>query len=233
MNRQSRVRRSATASAPLKSKHAVETPEDCKIRVLIADDHTMFLAGLAAIIGMQSDMIVVAEATDGRMAVDLWRKHQPAVTLIDLRMPKLDGIGVIKEIREENASARFIMLTTYETDNDIYLAIKAGARAYLLKDARREELVKCIRSVNRGERCIPQSLVDKLATAMSGETLTGREVGVLTLLAKGKRNKEIGASLFISETTVKGHLRNIFAKLNVLGRTEAVSVASQRGLIQL
>src|SRR5438046_8386940 len=122
-----------------------------KIRILIADDHTTVLAGLASIIGMQSDMLVVAEAANGRQAVDLWLKHRPDVTLLDLRMPMLDGVGVIDEIRKEDSSARIIRLTTYDTDNEIYYAIKAGAKGYLLKDARREELLECIRKVNRGE----------------------------------------------------------------------------------
>jgi two-component system NarL family response regulator len=215
------------------SKPRNPSPSADKIRLLIADDHMTVVAGLASIIGMQRDMIVVAEAANGRQAVDLWRKHHPDVTLLDLRMPKLDGVGVIDEIRKEDTSARIIILTTYDTDNEIYRAIKAGAKGYLLKDARREELLDCIRKVNRGDTCIPQELVQKLAAGMSGEILTGRELGVLALLARGKSNKEIGANLFISETTVKGHLRHIFTKLDVLSRTEAVTVASRRGLVQL
>ena len=215
------------------SKPRNPSPSADKIRLLIADDHMTVVAGLASIIGMQRDMIVVAEAANGRQAVDLWRKHRPDVTLLDLRMPKLDGVGVIDEIRKEDTSARIIILTTYDTDNEIYRAIKAGAKGYLLKDARREELLDCIRKVNRGDTCIPQELVQKLAAGMSGEILTGRELGVLALLARGKSNKEIGANLFISETTVKGHLRHIFTKLDVLSRTEAVTVASRRGLVQL
>lgn len=232
MSRPSQARNPATPAAPVKTGRGRQSPSD-KIRVLIADDHTWVLAGLASIIGMQPDMIVVAEAPDGRAAVDLWRKHRPAVTLLDLRMPQLDGVGVIEEIRGQDVNARFIILTTYDTDNEVYRAIKAGARGYFLKDAGREDLLECIRKVNRGERCIPQTLMDKLATAMSNEKLTRRELGVLAMLSRGRSNKEIGASLFISETTVKGHLRNIFSKLNVLSRTEAVSVASQRGLIHL
>src|SRR5882724_6408875 len=200
-----------------------------KIRVLIADDHTTFLAGLTSIIDMERDMIVIAQATDGRQAADLWRKYRPSVTLLDLRMPVLDGVDVIGEIRREDASARIVILTTYDSDNDIYRAIKAGAKGYLLKDARREELLDCIRKVNRGETSVPQALLQKLAAGMSSEALTGRELGVLTLLARGKSNKQIGANLFISETTVKGHLRNIFTKLNVLSRTEAITVANRRG----
>ena len=233
MNRSSNPRNPPPASAHARSGDGGESPGADKIRLLIADDHMTVLAGLASIIGMQRDMIVVAEAADGRQAVDLWRKHRPDVTLLDLRMPKLDGVGVIDEIRKEDTSARIVMLTTYDTDNEIYRAIKAGAKGYLLKDARREALLDCIRKVSRGETCIPQALVEKLAAGMSSETLTGRELGVLTLLARGKSNKEIGANLFISETTVKGHLRNIFTKLNVLSRTEAVTVASRRGLVQL
>jgi len=204
-----------------------------KIRVLIADDHTTFLAGLTSIIDMEQDMIVIAQATDGRQASDQWRKHRPNVTLLDLRMPVLDGVGVIDQIRREDASARIVILTTYDSDNDIYRAIKAGAKGYLLKDARREELLDCIRKVNAGETCIPQALMQKLVTGLSSEPLTDREAEVLQLLAHGKTNKEIGAKLFISEFTVKGHLHNVFSKLNVLSRTEAITAATRRGLIQL
>jgi two-component system NarL family response regulator len=204
-----------------------------KIRVLIADDHTTVLAGVSSIIGMQPDMMVVAEAENGRQAADLWHKHRPDVTLLDLRMPTLDGVGVITEIRQQEASAKFVILTTYDTDNEIYRAIKAGAKGYLLKDERREVLLDCIRKVFRGETCIPPALVEKLAASMRGETLTAREVEVLALLVRGWSNKEIAAKLFISETTVKGHLRSVFAKLNVLSRTEATTTALRRGLVQL
>src|SRR3974390_185382 len=204
-----------------------------RIRVLIADDHVTVLEGLAAIIGRQADMKVVAEAADGQEAVDLWQKHQPDVTLLDLRMPTLDGVGAINEIRRQNASARVIVLTTFDSDNEIARAIRAGAKGYLLKDARREELLDCIRKVNSGETCVPPALAAKLAESMSSEPLTGRELDVLTLLAKGKSNKEIGNSLYITETTVKSHLRSIFSKLNVLSRTEAITTASRRGLVQL
>ena len=204
-----------------------------KIRVLIADDHVTVLEGLAAIIGRQPDMMVVAEAADGQQAVELWIKHRPDVSLLDLRMPNLDGVGVIEKIRDQDASARVIVLTTYDTDTEILRAVKAGTKAYLLKDARREELLDCIRRVNRGETCIPQSLVEKLATSLTSELLTSRELNVLDLLAQGKSNKEISLNLYISETTVKSHLRSIFRKLNVLSRTEAVAVASRRGLVRL
>src|SRR5215469_6919178 len=204
-----------------------------KIRVLIADDHVTVLEGLAAIIGRQPDMKVVAEAADGREAVDLWQKHRPDVALLDLRMPILDGVRATDEIRRQNATARIIVLTTFDTDNEIHGAIKAGAKGYLLKDTRREELLDCIRRVNAGETCIPPALAARLVDSISSEPLTGRELDVLTLLARGKSNKEIGANLYISETTVKSHLRSIFTKLNVLSRTEAIAAASRRGLVQL
>lgn len=204
-----------------------------KIEVLIADDHTTFLAGLTSIIDMEDDMVVVAQATDGRQAVDLWRKHHPTVALVDLRMPVLDGVGAINEIRQEDDSAQIVVLTTYDSDNDIYRAIKAGTKGYLLKDATREELLDCIRKVSSGATCIPQELMQKLITGIQREPLTEREIEVLQLLAHGKCNKEIGAKLFTSEFTVKGHLHNLFTKLNVLSRTEAISVATRRGLIQI
>ena len=203
------------------------------IRVLIADDHVVVLEGLAAMIGRQPDMRVVAEAGNGRDAVELWQKYRPDVTLLDLRMPELDGVGAIEEIRQWDASVRIIVLTTYDTDEQIYRALKAGAKAYLLKDTRREELLECIRRVHAGETCIPPNLAAKLAGRVTGESLSDREMEVLTLLAQGKSNKEIGAHLDISETTVKSHMKSVFAKLNVLNRTEAVSAAVQRGLIQL
>jgi DNA-binding NarL/FixJ family response regulator len=163
----------------------------------------------------------------------LRRVHPEDLTLLDLRMPILDGVGATAEIRKEDAAARVIVLTTYETDNEIFRAIRAGAKGYVLKDARREELLDCIRRVSRGEICIPLSLLERLAAGVSTETLTGRELDVLRLLACGKSNKDIGANLYISETTVKAHLRSIFTKLNVLNRTEAIATASRRGLVQL
>jgi len=209
-----------------------QAPSD-KIRVLIADDHVTVREGLVAIIGRQSDMRVVGEAANGRDAADLWRELRPDVTLLDLRMPQMDGVGVIDVIRQQDTTARIIILTTFDTDADISKAIKAGAKGYLLKDAQREELLECIRKVHGGEICIPPALVAKLAAGMSNQSLTVRELDVLDRLARGKSNKEIGASLHISETTVKSHLRSIFTKLNVLSRTEAIAAANRRGLIQL
>lgn len=210
-----------------------QTVSASKIRVLIADDHVVVREGLAAIIGRQPDMTVIGEAANGRDVVDLWRVHRPDVTMLDLRMPIQDGVAAIGEIRRKEPSARIVVLTTYDTDHDISRAIGAGARGYLLKDAKREELLECVRKVHAGEICMLPTLVAKLAQGISSESLTGRELEVLAMLARGKSNKEIGLNLYISETTVKSHLRSIFTKLNVLSRTEAITVATQRGLIQL
>jgi DNA-binding NarL/FixJ family response regulator len=192
----------------------------------------LILEGLAAAIGRQEDMRVVARAADGREAVDLWKRHRPDVTLLDLRMPKLNGVGVIRAIRDEDAAARMIVHTTYDTDEEVYQAIRAGARAYLLKDAPLEELLDCIRKVHAGETCLPPPLGAKLAARTSGDVLTSREMDVLKLMAKGRSNKEIGSNLFISETTVKSHVRSMFTKLHAMSRTEAVAAANQRGLLQ-
>jgi two-component system NarL family response regulator len=204
-----------------------------KIRVLIADDHITVLEGLAAIISRQSDMTVLAQAADGGEVVALWEKHRPDITLVDLRMPVLDGVGAIEEIRRQDGSARLIVLTTFDSDTDLLNAIKAGAKGYLLKDSGRVELLNCIRKVHRGETSIPDSLVQKLATSLHREALTAREVEVLQFLANGRSNKEISAALSISEATVKTHLGNIFRKLDVLSRTEAIAIATRRGLIKL
>jgi two-component system NarL family response regulator len=204
-----------------------------RITVLIADDHSVVREGLVSLIGRKPDMKVVGEASNGREAVELWNKLRPDVTLLDLRMPELDGVAAIREIREKDEEARFVVLTTFDGDEDIYRAIKAGAKAYLLKDVAREALMDCIRRVHQGETCVAPALAAKLAERVSGEALSAREIDVLKLMAEGKSNKEIGASLFISEGTVKSHVKGIFSKLNVISRTEAVATATRRGLIQL
>ena len=204
-----------------------------KIRLLIADDHALILEGLAVTIGRQDDMSVVARARDGREAVELWKTHRPDIALLDLRMARLTGVGVTREIRDLDRSARVIVHTTYDTDEELYQAVKAGAKAYLLKGAPTAELLDVIRKVHAGETCIPPALGAKLALRMSGDALTGREVDVLKLLARGRSNKEIGSDLFICETTVKTHVRSVFTKLNVMSRTEAIAAASHRGLIRL
>jgi len=231
MNRPTKVAKSPLPFAPQRQENG--SAHMNQIRVLIVDDHTTVLAGLTAIIGMQPDMVVVAEAANGIEALGLWQQHRPDITLLDLRMPKMDGVSTLNEIRQRDQSARVIVLTTYDADLDILRAVKAGAKGYLLKDARREELLDCIRKVNSGETRIPQAIMQKLVTGISSEPMTDREAEVLQLLAVGRSNKEIGANLSISEFTVKGHLRSIFGKLNVVSRTEALAAAMRQGLVQL
>ena len=203
-----------------------------EIRLLLADDHAVVLEGLVAIIGRQSDMSVVAEASDGPEAVEKWKAHRPDVALIDLRMPALDGVGVIAEIRRTDPAARVIILTTYDTEEDVYQAIRAGARGYLLKDARRGEVLDAIRRVHAGETLLPPQITAKLAQRVTDESLTYREREVLTLVAEGRSNREIGSEIHIEESTVKTHLKSIFAKLHAESRTEAVTVATRRGLLR-
>jgi DNA-binding NarL/FixJ family response regulator len=204
-----------------------------RIRILIADDHSVVREGLVSLIKRKSGMVVVAEASNGREAVDLWKERRPDVTLLDLRMPELDGVSAIKEIREMDETAHVIVLTTFDGDEDIYRAIRAGAKAYLLKDTARGALVDCVRRVHAGETYLPPQLAAKLARRVSGEALSAREIEVLQRIAGGKSNKEIGAELFISEGTVKTHVKSIFSKLDVVSRAEAVARATRRGLIQL
>jgi two-component system NarL family response regulator len=204
-----------------------------RIRVLIADDHAVVRDGLVAMIGKWTDMIVVAEAQNGREAVEQWEQHRPDVSLLDLRMPVLDGVGAITQIRAVNHAARLILLSTFDDEEDIYEGIRAGAKGYLLKDAPREDILNCIRKVHVGETFVPPSLAAKIIDRLSGAELTQRETVVLQALATGQSNKAIARRLFISETTVKAHLKSIFAKLNVLSRTEAVAVATRRGIVRL
>ena len=218
-----RATRSGTKSATKK----------LRIRVLIADDHSVVREGLVSLISHKADMTVVGEAANGREAVELWKEHRPDVTLLDLRMPELDGVGTIKEIRASDEKARIVVLTTFDGDEDIYRAIQAGAKGYLLKDAPRETLMDFIRRVHAGETCVPVHLAAKLAERVSSKTVSERESDVLKLMAQGKSNKQISSALFISEGTVKSHVKGIFAKLNVISRTEAVANATRRGLIQL
>lgn len=202
------------------------------IRVLVADDHVVVREGLVALIGRQDDMTVIAEAANGIDAVAAWREHRPDVTLVDLQMPELDGAGAIEKIIGTDSASRIVVLTTFDGDEDIYRGIRAGAKAYLLKDARREELLECIRAVHRGETCIPSAIAAKLADRLHGEPLTARELDVLSLLAEGKTNKEIGMALDIGEGTVKTHVKSILSKLNATSRTEAAKVATRRGLLR-
>jgi DNA-binding NarL/FixJ family response regulator len=221
-------------TSPAKKTPKVKaTPKELRIGILIADDHSVLRQGLVSLIGFEADMMVVGEASNGREAVDLWRQKRPDVILLDLRMPELDGLGVIKQIRAEDENTRIIVLTTFDGDEDIYRAIQAGAKGYLLKDVPREALIDSIRRVYAGETCVPVHLANKLAERVRGGSVSEREIDVLKLMAQGKTNKEIGSVLFISAGTVKSHVKSIFAKLNVNSRAEAVANAAHSGLIQL
>jgi DNA-binding NarL/FixJ family response regulator len=203
------------------------------IRVLCVDDHPIVRDGLAAIIGTQKDMRVVGEAGDGQAAIAKYRELEPDVVVMDLRMPGLGGVAATVQIRKEFPGARIIILTTYEGDEDIHRALEAGAQAYLLKDMVRTELLQTIREVLEGQRHISTGVAARLAEHTPRIALSERELQVLQLIAKGLRNKEIGAALDIAEDTVKIHIKNIFSKLDVIDRTQAVVSASQRGIIQL
>jgi DNA-binding NarL/FixJ family response regulator len=203
------------------------------IRILIADDHAVVLEGLVALIGRQSDMEIVAQASNGKEAVEEWNNHRPDVSLLDLRMPALDAVGVITRIRETDPAARVLVLTTFDTDEDIYRAVKSGAKGYLLKDAPRDILLESIRKVHAGETCLAPELTAKLAGRLSSASLTDRELDVLALLVRGKSTREIGAALFIGETTVKSHLKKMSGKLGVIGRAEIISESLRRGLVRL
>ncbi len=203
-----------------------------KVRIMIVEDHHVVRQGFIALLRTIDDFEIVAEAANGEQAVALFREHQPDVTLMDLRLPGMGGVETIAKIRQTHGEARIIVLTTFDGDEDIYRAIRAGAKAYLLKDVKREELFQCIREVHAGRFFIPPGVAAKLAGRQTGEELTSRELEVLRLLAEGKPNKLIAASLSIAEVTVKSHVRAIFTKLNVLSRTEAIAVATRSGLIR-
>jgi two-component system NarL family response regulator len=206
---------------------------DQTIRILIADDHNVVRQGLAALINTVPSMTVVAEASDGRRAVELFRQHQPDVTLMDLRMPGLGGVEAITEIRREFPSARIIVLTTFDGDEDIYRALQAGARSYLLKGMESDVLMEAIRSVHAGKSRIPAAVAQRLADRMSTTELTARELDVLKQIVAGHSNREIGTVLHISEATVKTHINSLLSKLNVTDRTQAATTALQRGLVHL
>jgi DNA-binding NarL/FixJ family response regulator len=203
------------------------------IRVLCADDHRLMREGIARIVGVQPDMTVVAQASDGEQAVAQFLKYRPDVTLMDLEMPTMTGIQAIQAIRGHHADARIVVLTMYHGDEDIHRAIAAGAMGYLLKDTLPDDLIRVIREVHSGRRAIPPEIAAALEQRASQPTLTFRESQVLELLATGKRNKEIAAALGISGDTASAHIKSIFLKFNVHDRTAALAEALRRGIIHI
>ena len=204
-----------------------------KSSVLLVDDHALLRTGVANIINQEPDLQVIAEAGNGVDGVAAFEQYHPDVTLIDLRMPVMEGVEAVRQIRERDPRARVIVLTTYDTDDEISRALKAGAKAYVLKDIAAEQLVTCIRDVLAGKTYLAPAAAAKLAEGVTRVQLTPREMAALRLMADGKANKEIAGELGISERTVKTHLGHLFEKLGVTSRTEAIKVATRRGLVRL
>jgi DNA-binding NarL/FixJ family response regulator len=203
------------------------------IRVLVVEDHNVVRQGLVALLKAVDGLEVVGEAADGVEAIAQFRQHKPAITLIDLRLPRMSGVEVIQHIRVEEPQARFIVLTTYDGDEDIYRALKAGAKAYLLKGMTSEELIATIQAVHGGKSRIPPAIAERLAERMGAEDLTQREFQVLEQIVYGKSNKEIAAELDVSEATVKTHVNSLLGKLGVTDRTQAATTAIRRGIVPL
>ena len=202
-------------------------------KVLVVDDHSLVRTGVVNIISHESDLQVVAEASNGAEAVSAFEQHRPDVTLLDLRMPVMEGVEAVRRIRQLDPEAKVIVLTTYDTDEDITRALKAGAKAYVLKDITADDLIACIRDVLAGKTYLAPAAAAKLAEGLARVQVTPRELSTLQLMADGKANKEIGHALGISERTVKTHLGHLFEKLGVTSRTEAVKVAARRGLVRM
>lgn len=204
-----------------------------QVRLMIVDDHHIVRQGMAALLNTMSGMQVIAEASSGEQAIEVYRKHEPDVTLMDLRMHHGNGVEAIKAIRAEFPMARIIVLTTFDGDEDIYRALQAGARGYLLKGSDIDELVSAIMAVHSGKSRIPPPVAERLAERMSNPALTERETDVLKLIVGGNSNKEIASALFISEATVKTHINNLLGKMGVSDRTQAATTALQRGIVHL
>jgi DNA-binding NarL/FixJ family response regulator len=234
-------RHSSAGEYSVKGVMNVDEPTISSIKILVTDDHAVVREGLTAMLSREKDFEVVGEAANGREAIEKARDLKPDIVLMDLRMPEIDGIEAIRQIKTENPAIQFIILTTYDNDEYIFKGIEAGARAYLLKDAPREDIFKAIRAVNRGESMIEPAVAGKVLDrfavlsrlAQSPETLSAQEIKVLTLMAKGAGNKLIASNLNIGESTVKTHIQNIFHKLGVNGRTEAVTEALKKKIIVL
>jgi two-component system NarL family response regulator len=204
-----------------------------RIRILVADDHPLVRDGIVSLVSTEKDMQVVAQASDGVEAVELARKHKPDIVLLDLRMPQMDGLNVLAQFQALRLRTRVIVLTTFESEQDVNISLKAGASGYLLKDASRALLLDTLRRVHRGETSIPPSISQKLVESMNHPELSPRELEILQLVAEGKSNKDIGDSLGIAEGTVKSHVKNMLGKLKVPGRTAMVREAVQRGLVRI
>jgi DNA-binding NarL/FixJ family response regulator len=203
------------------------------IRILLADDHPSLRAGLASILDAQPDLTVVAEAGSGSEAVACFKASRPDVLIMDLRMPGGDGIEAIRELIACDPDAKVLVLTTFDNEEDVFSALEAGARGYMLKDTTREEIIEAVRQVNAGQRFLPPTVASRLADRMIRPGLTPRELDVLRLVSRGRTNKEIASAMFISEETVKSHMKGLFQKLGVHDRAEAIAVALQRGLLRL
>src|SRR5579872_4076829 len=210
-----------------------DDPHCPKIRVLCVDDHPLVRKGIAAILNNEADMTLVAEAENGLHAVELFRQHQPDVTLMDLRMPVLDGIAAVELIRSEFPDAKIIALTSFDGDQDVYRALEAGVRGYLLKETVHADLLNAIRIVYSGKKLMPQDVAQRLAEYFPQAALTPREIEVLTLVAQSLANKEIAVRIGTADGTVKMHVQNILAKLDATDRTHAVTIALKRGIIHL
>ncbi len=203
------------------------------IRILIADDHSVVAHGLALLLECERDITVIGQARNGYEVLELFRQHQPDVTLMDLRMPQMGGVAAITAIRAEFNDAGIIVLTTYDGDEDIYRGLRAGAKGYLLKDAEPDELMRAIRMVHNGQKYIPPNIGAKLVNRMSNPELSDRELAVVRLMVAGKSTQEISAALSIAESTVKYHINNILSKLGASDRTQAVLAALKRGIVNL
>jgi two-component system NarL family response regulator len=208
-------------------------PADTRLKVVVADDHTLMREGVAAVIARQPDMVVVGEAADGPEALAVVEKERPDVLLLDLRMPNLDGVAVTARLQPQFPALAIVILSTYDTDDDILRALRAGAKAYLLKDTPPDELANCVRTVHSGRNYVSAKVGAKLAAQATQTSLTFRELDVIKLIAQGCLNKEIADRLFITEGTVKSHTSALFVKLGVTNRTEAVREAIRRGLVRL
>lgn len=225
-------KRIAQVAARPSGKRPATQRRGVRIRILLADDHHVVRQGLSAIIATESDLQVVGEACDGVVTCELYARLRPDILILDLRMPALDGFEVVKRLIQEDPQARILIMTTYDTDEDIWRCLRAGAKGYLLKDATHPEIITAIRTVARGESFTTPQLATRLARRANAPEMTPRELDVLRLLAQGRTNKEIAAALGLGEGTIKTHLKSLLAKLGATTRTEGVRRAQERGLLR-